>query len=69
MKKEDLKLEKLVEEMKGKSKEEMAEIMIREGILDLTQKVKSKFNIIQIRKSLWERFIERLKFWENKNDI
>ena len=45
--KEDLKLKNIVEEMNGKSKEEIINIMLREGILVPVQKVRSEFKFTQ----------------------
>jgi len=58
--KTDKKLKKIISRMEGKSKKEMAEILVEEEILVPTQKVRTKFKIIQTRKSFLDRIKESL---------
>ena len=58
--KTDKELKKIISRMEGKSKKEMAEILVEEEILVPTQKVRTKFKIIQTRKSFLDRIKESL---------
>ena len=53
--KTDAELMKIVEEMKGKNKEEIEEILVREGVLVPVEKGQLEFKITYTKKSLWER--------------
>jgi hypothetical protein len=57
----DAELQKIVNEMNGKNKEEVEEILVREGILVPVQKVRTEFNITYTKKNLWERLKEMFK--------
>ena len=61
-KKQDLRLKKVLEKLKGKSEEEMTQTLVREGILIPVQKVKEEFSVTYTKKSLLKRIKERLGF-------
>lgn len=53
--KNDAELMKIVEEMKGKNKEEIEEILVREGVLVPVERSQVEFKVTYTKKSLWER--------------
>jgi len=63
--KTDAELQEIVNEMNGKNKKEVEEILVREGILVPVKKVRTEFNITYTKKSLWERLKSVLKKGEN----
>ena len=59
--KTDAELKEIVKEMNGKNKQEMENILVKEGILVPVQMVRTEFNITYTKKSLWERIREMFK--------
>lgn len=59
--KENQKLKRLIKEMKGKSEEEIINIMVREGVLKRDNDVVNEFEILQRRRNIIERFLIWIK--------
>ena len=63
--KTDAELKEIVKEMSGKNKQEMENILVREGILVPVQKGQIGFNIAYTKKSFWERIKSVFKKGDN----
>lgn len=59
--KTDAELMKIVEEMNGKNKEEIEEILVREGVLVPVERGQVEFKVTYTKKNLWERIKEMFR--------